>query len=206
MLYKPELAYKIHDLLNNNAGNIEMLMTCCQHDPSPDVPSQVINVCPGCDKRFRADYKNCSTISLWEVLAEAEWFDFPDYKNRSMTIIDACPTRDQFRVHEAIRKLLRRMNINLVEPEKTRERSTCCGDSFYGTIPTVKVKEQMIKKANELPIDDVIVYCVSCSCSIYNGGKKPHYLPDLLFGEETFPHITDPDAWHDQLRCYIEKH
>lgn len=183
-----------------------MLMTCCQHDPSPVDPTQIINICPGCDKRFRADYKNCSTISLWEVLAESEWFHFPDYKNQSMTIIDACPTRDQSRVHNAIRKLLRRMNINLVEPEKTRERSTCCGDSFYGTIPTEKVKEQMIKKANELPLNDIIVYCVSCSCSIVNGGSKPHYLPDLLFGEDTVPHITEPDAWHDHLRGYIEKH
>lgn len=205
MIYKPELAYRIHDLLNSKIGNVEMLNTCCQHDPTSGSPVQIINICPGCDKRFRADYKNCSTISLWEVLADSDWFDFPDYKHRTMTIIDACPTRDQDKVHDSIRKLLLRMNINLIEPEKTRNKSTCCGDSFYGTLPIEKVKEQMKKKANELPLNDVVVYCVSCSCSVLNGDKVPHYLPDLLFGEATLPQ-ANLEKWHDELKIYIEKH
>ena len=49
-----------------------------------------------------------------------------------MTILDACCTRDQVRVQQAIRTLLRKMNIDLVEPEKTGPQRSCCGDSFYG--------------------------------------------------------------------------
>lgn len=206
MLYKPAMAHRIHDLLNKKIGNIEMLNTCCQHDPSIETPVEIINICPGCDKRYRTDYKNCSTISLWEVMAGSDKFELPDYKNSKMTIIDACPTRDRGNVHDAIRTLLHRMNINLVEPDKTRTRSTCCGDSFYGIIPVDEVKEQMKKKARELPLNDVVVYCVSCSCSVINGGKFPHYLPDLLFGESTLPLVTDPDEWHNDLKSYIEKH
>jgi hypothetical protein len=33
MLYKPELALKLHSLLNENLGRMNMLLTCCQHDP-----------------------------------------------------------------------------------------------------------------------------------------------------------------------------
>ena len=47
-----------------------------------------------------------------------------------MTIIDACPTEDQERVHLAVRKLLKRMNIDLIEPQRTMKTATCCGDSF----------------------------------------------------------------------------
>lgn len=206
MIYKPELAGRIDSILNKNLGKIEMLMTCCQHNPNLEGFTEIINVCPGCDKRFRNDYANSSTISLWEILAESDFFPFPDYHNRSMTIIDACPTRDQERVHSAIRKILLKMNINLIEPVNTRTKSTCCGDSLYGEIPTEDVKEQMVKKASEMPLKDVVVYCVSCTKAMFVGGINPHYLIDLLFAEETVPKIFEPEEWHGQLRSYIEEH
>ena len=206
MLYKPELAEKIHSVLNENLGNMDRLMICCHHDPKLGSPAEIINICPGCDKRFRKDYENSSTISLWEIFAESEYFSFPDYRGQRMTILDACPTRDQERIHAAIRKVLHKMNIKVVEPGKTKSRGTCCGDSFYGMIPTEKVKEQMVKRASEMPLDDVVVYCVSCIKSMSVGGKKPHYLVDLIFQEDTVPKTYEPDDWHHELDEYMEKH
>jgi len=206
MLYKPDLAERLHLVLNKNLGEMDKLLTCCHHDPQMMTSTEVINICPGCDKRFGNDYKNVSTISLWEILAESDFFAFPDYHGRSMSIIDACPTRDQERVHIAIRTVLQKMNITLTEPKNTGTKSTCCGDSFYGIIPTVKVKEQMIKRTSEMPLDDVVVYCVSCIKSVFIGGKKPHYLVDLLFEKETVPKTYEPDDWHNELDQYIEKH
>jgi Fe-S oxidoreductase len=193
-------------MLNEHLGQMDKLLTCCHHDPQLTEKTEIINVCPGCDKRFGNDYANVSTISLWEILAKTDFFSFPDYQGRKMSIIDACPTRNQERIHMAIRILLRKMNINLVEPKNTGTRGTCCGDSFFGLIPTSKVKEQMIKRTSEMPEDDVVVYCVSCVKSVYIGGKRPHYLVDLLFNEETLPGIYEPDEWHKELDLYIEKH
>jgi hypothetical protein len=206
MIYKPESAQKLHSVLNENMGEMEMLMTCCQHDPDLQQVTEIINICPGCDKRYRSDYEKISTISLWEILADSDFFPFPDYHNKSMTIIDACPTREQEKVQMAIRKILQKMNINLVEPEKPGTKSTCCGDGFYGVIPTDQVKDQMIKKALEMPLNDVVVYCVSCSKSMFIGRKQPRYLIDLLFGEETTAKTFDPDDWHNELSVYKENH
>jgi hypothetical protein len=206
MIYKPELALKIHSILNANLGKMDMLMTCCQHDPQFEDETQIINICPGCDKRFRSDYQNSSTISFWEILADSDFFPYPDYQKQKMTIIDACPTRDKKIIHKAIRKIISRMNIELTEPKNTGTKSTCCGDSFYGEISVEKVKNQMIKKAAELAFNDVVVYCVSCSKSMFIGNKQPRYLIDLLFNEMTVPKTFEPDAWHNELRLYIEKH
>jgi len=206
MLYKPELSEKLHSILNKNLGEMELLLTCCQHPPQVPPKTLVINVCPGCHKRFGNDYKNTTTISLWEVLVDSNFFSFPDYKGRRMSIIDACPTREQEQVHDAIRKILKRMHINLVEPKNTRTKSTCCGDSFYGLIPTGQVKDLMIKRTSEMPEDDVVVYCISCVKSVYIGGKKPQYLVDLLFADETVPMTFEPDDWHKELSTYIETH
>src|ERR1035437_6812445 len=130
MLYKPELAEKIHAMLYKEVGAMDTLKTCCKHDPEHTSTTQIINVCPGCDKRFGSTYLNTTTISLWELLADSETFEFPDYKGQAMTILDACPSREKPANHEAIRKIIKRMNIRIVEPLNTRTKSTCCGDSF----------------------------------------------------------------------------
>jgi Fe-S oxidoreductase len=206
MLYKPHLAEKLHSLLNENLGDMDMSLTCCRHVPVLAAGTEVINICPGCDRRYRENYEDSGTISLWEVLMENSFISLPDYGGKDMSIIDACPTRDQTRVHDAVRTLAQRMNITLVEPRNTRTKSTCCGDSCYGEISTDKVLEQMKKKAAEMPAEEVLVYCVSCTKSMFNGGLRPRYLVDLLFNEETIPKTLDPDLWHRELDVFIQSH
>lgn len=205
-LYKPHLIQQLHDFLKSSYGAMEQLATCCRHTPAIDPGTEVINICPGCDRRYRENYETPCTISLWELLAENDSFPFPDYQGREMTIIDACPTRDQDRIHEAVRKLAAKMKIKIVEPAATRKKSTCCGDTFYEQLAVDKVMEQMRKKAARMPLDDILVYCVSCSKSMFVGGRKPHYLVDLLFDEETVPGTFHPDEWHAELDRFIEKH
>lgn len=142
-LYKPQLAARMLGLLQQENPQLAEHATCCRHQPGLAAGSQIINVCAGCDRRYRELYPGISTISFWELLAQSETFPFPDYQGRPMAILDACPTRDQERVHRAIRTLLQRMNITLREPEHTGARSTCCGDSFFGVLPVDQVKAQM---------------------------------------------------------------
>jgi len=181
-------------------------LTCCQHDPGFKESTKVINTCAGCDKRYRELYEATSAISLWEVLAQSPSFPFPDYEGVEMAIHDACPTRTEERVHAAIRQLLKRMNIKVIEPRRTRTKAVCCGDSFYGVLPVDKVKVQMEKRAEEMPCDDVVVYCVSCIKAMHIGGKKPRYIVDLLFGEDTEIGTFEPDEWHAELRKFIAAH
>ncbi len=34
------------------------------------------------------------------------------------------------------------------------------------------------------------------------GGRKPRYMVDLLFGEETEPRVTDTVEWHRQIDAF----
>lgn len=206
MIYKPQLGKKMLEYLNQEFGDIDEHLTCCRHEPKLPVGTEIINICAGCDRRYRELYRGITTVSLWEVLNESETFQFPDYEGKKMTILDACPTRDQERVHNAIRTLLGKMNITVVEPAKTRTKGTCCGDSFYGVLPVEQVKEQMKKRASEMPAEDVVVYCVSCCNAMHIGGKKPRYLVDLLLGEDTCVGTFEPDEWHAELSKFIAEH
>ena len=106
----------------------------------------------------------------------------------------------------AIRKLLEKMNIKIIEPKNTRTKAVCGGDSFYGVFSTERVEEQMKRRSNEMPCDNVVVYCVSCIKALHNGGKKPRYIIDLLFGEATGIGTFEPDAWHNELQKFIDTH
>lgn len=204
-IYKPHLAEKTHETLNQILEPMPRLDICCRNHPELADGTQVINTCPGCDRRYRQNYEKSNTISVWEILAESS-YPFPDYHGEKMSILDACPTRDQPRVHDAVRTLLNKMNIQVIEPEKTRTNGTCCGDSYYENNPVEVVKEKMKTRASEMPVEDVVVYCVSCSKSMHTGGKKPRYLVDLLFGEETVPKTFEPDEWHKEIDDYIQEH
>jgi Fe-S oxidoreductase len=205
-IYKPELAEKVLEFLKGSLGCVPEHLICCQHEPCLESGTRVINTCAGCDRRYRSLYNGISTISLWEILAESETFPFPDYQGISMSVHDACPTRTEERVHKAVRMLLERMNIKVLEPEHTGTNQRCCGDSFYPSLPVDQVNEKMRERAAEMPCDDVAVYCISCIKSMYIGGKKPHYIVDLLFGEETVIGTYETAEWHAELQKFIDQH
>lgn len=206
LLHKPELARRLLEHLDATLGGMPEHLTCCHHDPRLPAGTRIINVCPGCDRRYRELYPGITTVSLWEVLADDATFPFPDYGGAEMAVLDACPTRTETRVHDAVRALLARMNIVVVEPERTRTRGACCGDTFYPTLPVAEVKDRMRQRAGEMPRQDVVVYCVSCAKSMHLGGRRPRYLVDLLFGEDTPAGVCEPDAWHRLVDDFIEAH
>ncbi|PLX68940.1 MAG: hypothetical protein C0603_04445 [Denitrovibrio sp.] len=206
LIHNPAQTERMLKLLMNVYPEIELYDTCCHHEAKLDAGTQIVNICPGCDRRYRQEHNNVTTIPFWSILDKIDDFEFPDYKGAEMSITDACPTRDQAELHKTIRNILQKMNISLKEPVKTGTNSKCCGDTFYGRLPTEKLKEQMAKRASEMPADDVVVYCVSCSKSMYIGGKTPRFLGDLIFNEKTKIGTFEPEEWHGEIEKFIEAH
>ena len=205
-IYKPQLSEKVHQILSQNLGEMPRLDTCCRNHPTLPTGTCIINTCPGCDRRYRTYYNESTTKSLWEIIAEGDWFTYPNYDGRKMSIQDACPTRSQPRVHIAVRALLERMNIKVVEPKRTGTGTICCGDALYPSRPLAEVEEAMRRRAADMPEDEVVVYCVSCIKAIAIGGRRPKYMVDLLFGEETEPQVTETVEWHKQIDEYVDAH
>lgn len=205
-IYKPEVEHKILKFLNENYGEVTLHKICCHHNPQLEAGSLIINVCAGCDRRFRSLYESISTISLWEVLDGLDAFQYPDYKGLKLSVHDACPVREKPQVHKAVRNLLKKMNIDVVETKFSGTNSICCGDDFYPKLRIEKVHQKMKERADSMPCNEVCVYCVSCIKSMYIGGKTSRHLIDLLMGQTTEPQIWDTVKWHEQLQDYIDKH
>lgn len=205
-IYKPNMEQRILQYLNENYGEVELHKTCCRHYPNVGKGSLIINVCAGCDKRFGNLYEGVGTISLWEVFDEMDACNYPDFLGAEMSVHDACPVRGRPQVHAAVRSLLRKMNIRIIESEHHGARSICCGDDFYPALALEQVHNKMKGRADSMPCDNVVVYCVSCIKSMFIGGKKPRHMLDLLFNEATTPEVYDTIKWHEQLQAYIDSH
>ena len=205
-IYKPEMENKLLGFLNQNYTTTAIHNICCKHAPKVEQGAVIINVCAGCDRRFRSLYEGVSTISLWEVLDSLDSFVYPNYQGYTMSLHDPCPIREKPQVHRAVRSLLKKMNIEIIETKFSGSRSICCGDDFYPKHHLGKVHKAMKKRAGSMPCEDVCVYCVSCIKSMHIGGKTPRYLVDLLMHQGTDPQTYDTVKWHEELQEYIDCH
>lgn len=207
-LYKPQTVERFLSWLNRDAqtdaDRIPLHLTCCHNEPQCPQGSTLITVCTGCDRRFRKRYAGITTVSIWELLADDDSFPLPDHGGVRMALHDTCTARKEERIHTAVRKVLKRMHIEVVEPGNNRTESVCCGDRYYGKMPDDEVFAKMRERAEQMACDDVAVYCVACSKSMAIGGKTPHYLPDLLFCEPTTAQQADPVAWRASIMAMRE--
>lgn len=205
-VYKPESEHKALAILNQYLPNVKIHNVCCHHDPNLPSGSTIINNCAGCDRRFRSLYEGINTISIWEVLDSLEDLSLPDHSGLTVSVHDSCSYRPKPQVHEAVRSLLGKMNIQIIESEHSGTKSICCGDNFYGLIPLEEVHNFQKKRASQMPCQDVVVYCVSCIKAMTIGGKKAHHMMDLLLNEETKPQDTNLETYHEAIQCYIDAH
>ena len=204
--YKPKLPEQLWKLLCEHLGVVKFHNICCRHAPKLPAGSTVINNCAGCDRRFRSLYENINTISVWEVLNAFDELRLPDHSGLVVSIHDSCGYRHKPQVHQAIRSLLRKMNVEIRETEFSGTRSVCCGDNFYGYVPNEIVEKRIQERADQFPCEKVVVTCIGCVRAMTAGGKEPVYLPDLLLNYTTSLLPDTLDEYHKTLNAYIDAH
>lgn len=205
-MYKPEAVTKLLAMLNRYFGPVRLHDVCCHHDPKLPNGSVIINNCAGCDRRFRSLYEGIRTISLWEVLDDIENLPLPDYAGMRFSVHDSCSYRQKPQVHAAVRSLLRKMNIKVIDSVFSGTKSICCGDNLYPRVPVEEVIRFQKKRAAQMPCEDVAVYCVSCIRSMAVGEKKPHHMADLVLNEPTELQEMRIEVYHEALDHYREAH
>ncbi|MDD3202712.1 MAG: (Fe-S)-binding protein [Pygmaiobacter massiliensis] len=202
----PQTEHKALALIHACFGPAVMHNICCHHNPGLPQGSVIINTCGGCDRRFRSLYPGIRTISLWELLDSIEGLPLPRYPGLTVSVHDSCPFRQKPQVHAAVRNLLHKMEIQVIESEFAGTESICCGDDFYGKVPLPEVTLHQKKRAAQMPAQQVVVYCVSCIKSMAIGGKTPRHILDLVLGQSTDPKGLDITDYHDELQRYIDQH
>lgn len=205
-VYKPHAAQRVLDILQESFGPVRLHSLCCHHNPQLPAGSTIINNCAGCDRRFRSLYEGVNTITIWEVLDSIPGLRLPDHSGLTVSVHDSCSYRMKPQVHAAVRSILRKMGVEIVESDFSGTSSICCGDNLYGRAPLEQVTAFQKKRAAQMPCRDVVVYCVSCIKSMAIGGKTAFHIVDLLLNEPTEPQDTNLVTYHAALQRYIDEH
>lgn len=205
-VYKPENPQLLWQMLKENFGDVKLHNICCNYDPQLPNGATIINNCAGCDRRFRSLYKGINTISLWEVLDSIDGLKLPDYHGMTASVHDSCGYRHKPAVHKAVRSLMLKMNINIVEAEFHGTNSVCCGDNCYGHIPNEQVEKYIKDRADQFPCEYVAVTCIGCVRAMTSAGKKPLYLPDLILNRATELMPDSLDKYHAKVAEYKSTH
>jgi hypothetical protein len=170
---------------------------------------QVYSLCHNCNNIIEEMHPEVHVHSLWELLDSDDRFTLPDYRGARMTVQDCWRSKDRREEQDAVRSLLRKMNIEIVELEKNRDLTEFCGASLYRAQPprnpklapkhyvdgaagkfvphTPQEQEEIMKQyCGQFVTDRVVCYCHYCLEGLKMGGADAVHLAELLFDEEVW--------------------
>lgn len=174
--------------------------------PYAETGDTVYSICHNCSAIIEEQTPNVNVKSIWELIAEDENFKYPDYSGKTITVQDCWRAYDRIEEQLAVRKILSKMNIKVVELEKSFGSTEFCGFSLlqpcfprnrvlapkrYGEtaenagkfIPhTDEQKLELMKKhCAQITTDEVVCYCHYCLEGLQLGGANALHLAQLVF-------------------------
>ena len=141
---------------------------------------------------------------LWQAIDRDPDFPFPDYHGEKMTIQDCWVAFEKRHVQDAVRSLLRKMNIEIVELEENYEKTKFCGvnllspctesnaalahkryvEQFPHMFTPMEPEEQVKyfqKHCTQIETEEVVCYCKFCTGAINTGGKHGIHILSCCF-------------------------
>ena len=152
----PATAKKIRDYFKERMS----VAGCCLYDKKEYTSEDVgLVLCQACRQQLQPKIR---VKTIWEYIDEDKDFVFPDYHHQKMYIQDCFRDKDHPEVHQALRNLCKKMNIDLVEIKDNKENSTYCGTlHFTSTHPILEMHPdtKLSKLPEELQIQVMSDYC-----------------------------------------------
>lgn len=207
--YSPEIVMKTYDYLKSNIEDISLLIKCCGKPTlamgdekkfknyyskldnilKENEIEEVIVACANCLDTIKNSSKDIKVTSLWSVINEFkipnELINNYDDINKEFSLHDPCPIRYESKIHDDVRTILKDLGVKVVEFDKNREKSECCGAGAMVRVtnPDISIK-QTKKRASEAKSDTVVSYCQSCCESMLSVGKNSLHILDFIFNED----------------------
>ena len=187
-------------------GYADEVVGCCRTDHQKLIPEDMaVCICNNCMAMIDEDADNGDMDNVWVLIDNDPGFPLPDYSGKVMGIQDCGRAYDRAEVQDAVRSLMEKMNIVVVELPDAREKSVFCGPSFVKDVPEqdagfapkryvedarergifVAVGEEnihdaMVEHCEAIEPDEVACYCFACDMGLEEGGKDGKHLIELI--------------------------
>lgn len=189
----PEAAKKIRAWMRDQMP----VAGCCRLDKTPRAADDTaIYFCQACREVLE---DHMQTRSLWELLDESPDFPLPDYNGLRMNLQDCWRDRAHPEIHAAVRSLLHKMHIDVVELDANREKADFCGNlhaepkspdlqaqmAAQGQKPIWEMPSEleaalMREQAEKITERWAVTYCNRCKAGLLAGGANAVHLLDLI--------------------------
>lgn len=165
---------------------------------------RVYSLCHNCNNIIEEMHPGIEVHSLWELINSDPAFSFPDYHGLKVYIQDCWRSRDRRDEQDAVRNLLAKMRVEVIEPAKTKEQTEFCGASLYRAQPPrnpklapkhyvdgaagkfiphspEEQKEIMQEYCRQFCNNKVVCYCHYCLEGLLMGEADAVHLAAMLF-------------------------
>ena len=162
-----------------------------------------LTICQSCSAIIRENTGR-EDVSIFQFLNQDPHFPWPDYHGEEITLQDCWRAEGKHELHEAVRGILEKMNMKVVELEENRDQSRFCGvfrynpmreeniriaphyfaDQMEGKLELHTPEEQkalMEKNGKRYDTERVALYCNSCLRGLLLGGVNGVHVMDLMF-------------------------
>ena len=172
----------------------------------------VYTLCHNCSAIIEETKPGVTVKSLWELMDEDPDFSYPDFTGHTMILQDCWRAFDRTAEQDAVRSLLKKMKITVVEQEERREKTDFCGVSTLRPAPPRNLKlapQRFVHNANvqgkfedctpeeqkrrmteycqRFNGKEVVSYCPYCMEGLLLGGARAKHLAELAFNQfETY--------------------
>ena len=166
---------------------------------------RVYSLCHNCNNIIEETRPGTQVHSLWELIDADSAFSLPDLAGQTMYVQDCWRARERSAEHAAVRSLLDKMHVRVLELPENRERTDFCGVSLYrlqpprnprlapkhyveGTegkfLPHTPEEQAALMRdyCRRFGGEQVLCYCHYCLEGLTLGGADAKHLAELLFG------------------------
>ena len=206
----PEQVFQIYEHLRRSMeGGVGLILNCCGAPAEwggrkeifenalgavrkqwEDLGSpRVITACSSCYRMFKSFNPNMPIESLWTVLDRVGLpASAASTASTVVAVHDACSTRYENDIQDAVRNLLGKLGVQISELENNRSLTTCCGYGGHMAFANPEVARKVVNRRIHDSEADYVTYCAMCRDNFAARGKRTLHLLDLIFANG----IVDP--------------
>lgn len=197
--------YRVKDFEDKMPAEVAEQWRNTEHYVPFDEDTAMVSVCHNCTAVFQETFPAIKVLSLYEFILEyVPDFPYPDYGGVKMTLQDCWRQFDNEAEQAAVREVLRRMNIEVVELAENHADTTYCGVSTLRPAPARNLvmahhrfvdeargffephtpeeqKAYMENYCKQITTEAVVAYCHYCTQGFNLAGQKNYHLAELMF-------------------------
>ena len=164
----------------------------------------VYSLCHNCNNIIEEMHPGVQVHSLWELIDSDPAFSFPDHHGLKAYVQDCWRSKERKNEQDAVRSLLKKMSVEVMEAAENRAKTEFCGASMYRAQPprnpklapkhyvegavgkfipcsSEEQKEIMMEYCSQFNNHMVICYCHYCLEGLLMGGADAMHLVQMLF-------------------------